>query len=231
MTPIEQIYHSGVKLPKSYFEKYKKVPTFPGNKTTGGWNKTDGWRDHDFPRVWCMLDFIEWTKDLDLSGNIGYTDENDPELEFLQDKFEKHALIKYPPYDLHNEIKISENDKLDFFLFSQTLEHLYNPQLALKNIRNLMKPGGLVFTSVPTINIPHLTPTHFAGFTPMGLAMLFIVSGFEILNIGQWGNYDYICKMFKDHHWPDFYELANENGEVTNEERNCCQCWTLARAI
>ena len=89
MTPIELIYHNGIKLPKSYFEKYKKVPPFPGGKESGGWNKNDGWKGHDFPRVWCILDFIEWTKNIKLSGNIGYTDKNDPELEFIQDKFEK----------------------------------------------------------------------------------------------------------------------------------------------
>ena len=71
---------------------------------------------------------------------------------------------------------ISKTDEgFDFFLFSQTIEHLYNPHLAIRNIRNAMKPSGLVFTSVPTINIPHMTPVHFGGYTPMGLASMFIL--------------------------------------------------------
>lgn len=229
MSSIEQIYYNHAKLHPSYFEKYKMVPEYPGKRDSGGWNRHDGWRGHDFPRVWCILDFIEWTKEIDLSGHIGVTDEEDPELEFIESSFDKRTLLQYPPHDLHQ--KIQTDEKFDFFLFSQTIEHLYNPQLAIQNIRNVMKPSGLVFTSVPTINIPHMTPAHFGGLTPMGLAVLFILNGFEILKMGQWGNYDYISKIFDQHTWPDFYELSDENGEVTNEENNCCQCWILARAV
>lgn len=229
MNIIEQIYYNDVKLHPSYFEKYKKVPEYPGQKESGGWNKHNGWRGHDFPRVWCILDFIEWTSQIELSGHIGVTDDEDPELEFVENRFSKKTVLSYPPYDLHEEIKTDEN--FDFFLFSQTIEHLYNPYLAIRNIRNVMKPSGLVFTSVPTINIPHMTPVHFGGYTPMGLASMFILNGFQVVKMGQWGNHDYISKIFEKHTWPDFYELANENGEVTNEERNCSQCWILARAI
>jgi hypothetical protein len=87
-----------------------------------------------------------------------------------------------------------------------------------------------VFTSVPTLNIPHSTPIHFGGFNPMGLAMLFISNGFEILEIGQWGNYDYIQKLWKTHIWPSAVELM-KNGIVSNEEKNVCQCWILARKM
>jgi|TARA_R110000824_G_scaffold155445_3_gene328174 SAM-dependent methyltransferase len=230
---INNLYNHRVRLPQSYFKKYEKVPEFPGKKDSGGWNRRDGWKGHDFPRVWCILDFIEWIEEYNahtsLGGHIGFTCPDDPELEFVEGYFEKKSLIQYPKFNLHNEIEVPE--KFDFFLFSQTLEHLYNTQLAIKNIKNAMNQNGLVFTSVPTINIPHMTPVHFGGLTPMGLAALFAINGFEVLKIGQWGNHDYICKMFGNHRWPDFYELSNENGEVSNEERNCCQCWILARAL
>jgi hypothetical protein len=65
-------------------------------------------------------------------------------------------------------------------------------------------------------------------FTPLGLAMLFRTAGFEVIEIGQWGNYEYIQKLFGSHTWPSFTELQH-NGKVTNEERNVCQCWILAR--
>jgi len=44
MNIIEQIYYNDVKLHPSYFEKYKKVPEYPGQKESGGWNKYNGWR-------------------------------------------------------------------------------------------------------------------------------------------------------------------------------------------
>jgi SAM-dependent methyltransferase len=132
----------------------------------------------------------------------------------------------YPPYDLHN---ISENikDEFDFFLFNQTIEHLYNPFEAIQQIYKIIKPGGYVFTSVPTINIPHNTPIHFNGFTPMGLAMLFKTANFEIIEMGQWGNINYITTLFSTHDWPGLNTLNN----ISNEEKNVCQCWILARKL
>ena len=60
----------------------------------------------------------------------------------------------------------------------------------------------------------------------MGLALLFNSVGFEIIEIGQWGNYDYINKLFKIHKWPD-YTMVNHN----NEEKNVVQCWILAKKL
>ena len=138
------------------------------------------------------------------------------------------TLLSYPPYDLHT---ISEHyqNAFDFFIFNQTIEHLYQPFEAMKQVYEIVKPGGYVFTSVPTINIPHNTPIHFNGFTPMGLAMLFHTAGFEIIEIGHWGNYEYIKQAWAGSHcWPGYDQLQHNN-MVTNEERNVCQCWILAK--
>ena len=73
-------------------------------------------------------------------------------------------------------------------VFSQTMEHLYDPLLALVNIFKVTKEGGHVFTSAPCLNIQHMTPFHYYHYTPMGLATLFVMAGFEIVEFGQWGN-------------------------------------------
>ena len=104
-------------------------------------------------------------------------------------------------------------NEFDFFIFSQILEHLYNPFEAVKQIYEIVKPGGYVFTSAPTLNIPHITPIHFNGFTPMGLAMLFKTANFEIIEIGQWGNYEYISKLWDSHQWLG-YDKLHKNNEV-----------------
>jgi SAM-dependent methyltransferase len=223
---INDIYESKVKLPAHYFTKHTKLPPFPGTGRFGGWT---GWEGHDYPRTRCILDFMEWTPSI--SGeHLAYTCNSDPELEFIYDKFKKRTELSYPEYDLHNLPK-ELNNTFDFFLFNQTLEHLHHPFLAMQNINKILKTGGWVFTSVPTINIPHMTPSHFSGFTPMGLALLFMHSGFEVIKLGQWGNYNYLSKLFLNHSWPDVNELKDSNGEVPNEEKNCCQCWVLAKKI
>jgi len=219
---LNYIYHNKVKLPPSYFKKYESVPPCPVKKYNYDWG------NHDFPRTWCILDFIEWTNKHNITiEHLGYT-ADDPELEFILPS--KKTLISYPQYDLHT-VSNHFNNEFDFFLFNQTIEHLYNPFEAVKQIYNTLKPGGYVFTSVPTLNIPHLTPIHFNGYTPMGLAMLFKSSNFEIVEIGQWGNFDYIAKLWNTHSWPGYYNLRNNNNIVVNEERNACQCWILARKI
>jgi SAM-dependent methyltransferase len=219
---IYKLYNDKVKLPDYYFNKHKIVPNCP----VKCWNYS--WSNHDFPRVWCILDFIEWINKYNININhLGYTSDGDPELEFINPL--KKTLVSYPPYDLHN-ISNNFNNEFDFFLFNQTIEHLYNPFNAIKEIYKIIKPGGYVFTSVPTLNIPHMTPIHFNGYTPMGLAMLFKTANFEIIEIGQWGNFDYISKLWNKHEWPG-YDKLNVNNIVTNEERNVCQCWILARKI
>ena len=219
---LNKLYVDKVKLPESYFNKYTHLPNCPVIR----WNYN--WSNHDFPRNWCILDFIEWNNKYNINiQHLGYTGDNDPELDFITPL--KKTLVSYPAYDLHN-ISTHFKNEFDFFLFNQTIEHLYNPFEAIKQIYEIVKPGGYVFTSVPTINIPHMTPIHFNGFTPMGLAMLFKTSNFEIIEIGQWGNFDYISKLWGTHSWPG-YESLNHNNVITNEERNVCQCWILARKI
>jgi SAM-dependent methyltransferase len=220
---LEKIYHEKVKRPDEYFTRYETLPDCPVEM----WNYR--WGNGDFPRTWCVLDFRDWIQKHGIRAqHLGYTCNGDPELEFLEAS--KKTLFSYPRYDLHKPIVLENNDQVDFFLFNQTLEHLYHPLQAMKNIHSILVPGGYVFTSVPTINIPHMTPVHFGGMTPMGLAVLMILAGFEIVEMGQWGNYEYLQKLFSTHKWPG-YDQLHHNGRVVNEERNVCQCWILCRKI
>ena len=215
---LHNIYLRHVKLQESYFKKYEKIPECP----IKSWNYS--WGDNDMPRAFIVLDFIEWVNKYNIhSKTLGYTSDTDPELEFLP--HDNKTLIEYPPNDLHS---IKYDQEFDFFLFNQTIEHLYNPFIAVKNIYNSLKEGGYVFTSVPTINIPHMTPIHYNGYNPMGLALLFLSCGFEIVEIGQFGNFKYIQHIFAHHEWIGYNSL-NTNGRIVNEERNVACCWILAR--
>lgn len=216
---LTELYDTIVKKPESYFTKYELLPSCP----VKAWNYD--WSGHDFPRTWCILDFREWITTHNINpDHVGYTS-NDPELEFLP--YKTKQLVEYPPYDLHT-IGTQFYKWFDFFLFNQTLEHLYNPYIAVESLYKTIKPGGYVFTSVPTLNIPHMTPIHYGGYNPMGLAILFVSAGFEIVETGQWGNFEYIQQLWSTHWWPG-YETLQKNGRVTNSERDVCQCWILAR--
>jgi len=215
---IQEIYEKKVKLPVSYFTKYLEVPPCP----LKSWDYQ--WGNNDCPRIFIVLDFKEWVEKYKIQPEqMACTYEFDPELELIS--YKNLTVLTYPPHDLH---AINFMQQFDFFLFNQTIEHLYNPLFAIQNIFRSLKPGGYVFTSVPTINIPHLTPFHYGGYNPMGLALLFISAGFEILEIGQFGNLRYIEYIFKNQGWGG-YDTFNINGQIENEENNVCQSWILAR--
>jgi hypothetical protein len=59
----------------------------------------------------------------------------------------------------------------------------------------------------------------------MGLAMLFKSANFEIVEMGQWGNFEYIQKMWYMFDWPSLDKLKN----IRNEEKNVSQCWILVK--
>ena len=214
---IQRIYKNIVKKDNSYFNK--GLPKCPIKKWHYSWNGKDA------PRNFCIRDFQEWVKkhNLEKPKNLGYTCESDPELEFLNPE----KKVSYPYKDGNNDLHNFEvEEKHDFFMFHQTLEHVYNPWKVVENIGKNVSPGGYVFTSVPTINIPHSTPFHFTGIYPMGLALMFISAGFEIVETGQWGNCKYITTIFSSHNWPDVRTTG-----IKNEERNVAQCWILAKKL
>ena len=200
---INELYNSKVKLNTSYFTK--KLPQCP----LKCWNYS--WKGHDAPRCLCVIDFIEWVKKYNLTHVkvLNVLSKGDPELEFVKaDKINEFSYEK-EGHDLHN---FHNKEKCDFFIFNQTIEHLYNPFICIKNIYENLNYKGYVFTSVPTNVIPHSTPIHFANWTPMGLAMLFKTNGFEIKEMGQWGNKNYIHYSYGNRHdFPDIIKCGSNN--------------------
>lgn len=187
------------------------------------------WDTRDYPRAVSLLDFNDWINKYSIKPkNLAYTYKDDPELKIIT--ADNYFDLEYDPIkgsgDLH---ELDDLEVYDFFLFNQTLEHLYNPFVCVKNIHRSLISGGYVFTSVPTINIPHSTPIHFNGFNPMGLFMLFKTCGFDVLEIGQWGNLEYIKNIFSNHSWPGYRALYP--GGIKNEEENVVSCWILAKKI
>ena len=225
---VRTIHTNVVKKDISYISKYdvldQKLINFLDNIFSHDNYK---WDSRDYSRVRTILDFKEWVEKYKIvSKNLAYTYIDDPEMKLLE--FNNSTLIEYNSINLSGDLHdLNHYEKYDFFLFNQTLEHLYNPFLSVSNIYNSLVDGGYVFTSVPTINIPHSMPIHFNGFTPIGLAMLFKSCGFEVLEIGQWGNYEYLTKLFLNHQWPGYKDLS-DNG-IKNEERNVVNCWILAK--
>jgi hypothetical protein len=91
---------------------------------------------------------------------------------------------------LSKENLINFKNSFDFILVNQVLEHLPNPKKIIDEIYLLLKPGGIMFISVPyakrSSNIigkgPFQPLEHINCFTPNSLKKLLEKSNFTIIN-------------------------------------------------
>lgn len=208
-----------------YNNRYSKTK-LPENKKNWKW---DG---KDFPRIPAILEFERYVEKYNLKSNhlLSFNSYDDPEIEYLA--YEKMTNFNYEDnkidYDLHT-LNIPKSD-YDFVLLNQTIEHLYNPHLCLHNIYEVLSDGAYIYANMPTVNKQHTLPLNFTtGLTPIGLATLFKSVGFEVLEVGQWGNPEYIYTIFSPHcppfYWPDYNVLSS----TVNNFNTPAQCWILAR--
>ena len=218
---IVELYNKHVCKSNEYYRKandeYHKLSNLEKSK----------WFPKDFPRLASTFDFKEWVEKYNLKhvGKLLSTCATDVELEYIT--YDNITISDYSTnknYDLHT-IDLGEKD-YDMIIFNQTLEHLYNPFIAMKNLFDHLKPGGYLYTTVPTINIPHMVPFHFWGMTPTGLCGLGASVGFNVLECGYWGNLSYINHIFTHFGWPNTSDIMI-NGMIENVDHCQSQTWSL----
>jgi SAM-dependent methyltransferase len=71
----------------------------------------------------------------------------------------------------------------DFAICTAVLEHLEEPEQALREAFRVLKPNGIAIYSVPFIWHLHEEPRDFYRFSKYGLRYLFEKTGFEILEL------------------------------------------------
>ena len=224
---ITDIYnkHIAINYTKEYVNRYVPLPLQLNNKE---WK----WEGKDFPRIISLLEFARFIKEYDRTFNsvLSFNGNKDPEYEYLKYKNRYNYSYKddVDKYDLHN-LQLDRSD-FDFVMLNQTLEHLYDPISALKNIYKHLSDGAIFYANVPCNSIPHTTPFHYyTGITPSGLGALIKLAGFEILEIGQWGNVEYFKQMF-DNKWSDYKHMYKLTDHVGHNDLNCpiiTWCWAI----
>ena len=226
---IHELYKEYVQV--NYTEEYKKryvpLPVYKNNKK---WK----WEGKDFPRVISLLEFERYIDKYQFQINdlLVFNGKDDPELEYLDGRIKNIHCYNYEDdinnHDLHS-LSLDKKD-FDFVCLNQTLEHVYNPYQCLKNIQDHIKVGGYLYMNVPACNAPHSEPFHYyTGYTPMGLVALTHQLGFKILEVGQWGNEEYMVKLWtRRPGWSDYSELTNPG---LNETQNPVITWILLQKV
>jgi SAM-dependent methyltransferase len=208
---INEIYEKFVKCNHTdeYDNRYNPLPLEHNNKN---WR----WENKDFPRVIALLEFKRYMEKYNFFFDevLSFNDFGDPEYEYLKYKNRTNIVYEQDPEnnDLHT---LNLNKKFDFAMLNQTIEHLYDPITALKNVYNHLNDGGIFYANVPANNLPHCDPFHYyTGITPVGLGAIAKAAGFEILEIGQWGNKEHLHKLF-DIGWIDYTQMSSIKNDIT----------------
>ena len=227
--PNQRAWRQGV--PAAYFTKYANIDAAIENARfiTG----------HDvgavarFPgRLFSMLDFVQW-------GEVyGYRDcesllvmHQDPELLLVTKRCRSSAVMRSfrDGYDLHEPLRTGGHDLA--FLF-QTLEHLYDPVRGLAMVRDALRPGGVVFTSVPALNHVHMEPVFYTMPSPWGLAMWCGLAGLQVVAVGQYGSKQNIENIAEyTTWWPRWqtYYKKERVPQMINDPDRPCDVWVLAK--
>ena len=83
----------------------------------------------------------------------------------------------------------AKDSEFDCALCTAVLEHLEEPEMALKECWRVLKRGGIAIYSVPFIWHLHEEPRGFYRFSKYGLKYLFGKVGFEIVEIKSLSNF------------------------------------------
>jgi len=82
------------------------------------------------------------------------------------------------------ELPLLENSA-DIIINKAVLEHIPNPEQVIDEIYRILKPGGMIYTSVPFMQGFHASPFDFSRFTEKGIKVLH--NKFEEIEVGIWG--------------------------------------------
>ncbi|MGB9592462.1 MAG: methyltransferase domain-containing protein, partial [Candidatus Kryptoniota bacterium] len=81
------------------------------------------------------------------------------------------------------DMNMIESCTYDSAICLEVLEHVPNPQQAIKEIHRILKPSGIVIISVPHLSRLHNIPHDYFRFTIYGITYLLQSAGFEIIDI------------------------------------------------
>jgi SAM-dependent methyltransferase len=106
----------------------------------------------------------------------------------------------YPAHDfLCDILEIPGTSIADLILCTEVLEHIPNPIAALKKMKELTKPGGIIIITVPFASLMHQAPYWFqSGLSPYWFQYWSEEIGIEIQELTVYG--DYIDVMIQEAH-------------------------------
>jgi len=102
------------------------------------------------------------------------------------------------------------SESVDAIFLGAVLEHLHNPNVAVKEMHRSLKKGGMLFADTPFLQEYHGYPHHYQNFTLTGHRYLFESNGFEIVktgvSVGPVYTLIHLTLMFVRNYFPSFLQ-------------------------
>lgn len=115
---------------------------------------------------------------------------NMPFKEFLLDLVNTYDSLDLWPYSEEvtyvgdiQDMSMIDSAAYDSAICLEVLEHVPDPQRAIREIYRILKPSGILVISVPHLSRIHNAPYDYFRFTSYGLAHLLRSVGFNIVDI------------------------------------------------
>ncbi len=139
-------------------------------------------------------------------------------------KWADYANPPFPNFDICLNVL---PEQFDVILMDQVLEHVTEPDEALKNCNRMLKDGGYLWISVPFMYPYHPGPLDCWRFSKTGLRILLTKAGFkcEESSIDAWGNSRCLAATAIGGYDPEY----QHGMDLTNDEKVPMVVWALVR--
>ncbi|MEE9543043.1 MAG: class I SAM-dependent methyltransferase [Thermodesulfobacteriota bacterium] len=100
-----------------------------------------------------------------------------------------------------------KGSSFDSVICTEVLEHVSEPETALREIFRVLRPGGNFYITVPMLGCLHYEPHDFFRYTKYGLMHLLEKTGFKVTALKPFGGlFSFICVRFSE----TFYNFLNK---------------------
>jgi len=87
-------------------------------------------------------------------------------------------------------IPLNDNSQ-DWVIITEFLEHYFDTKHILNEIHRVLKPGGKIFFTVPSLYVLHEVPYDYHRFTYYSLEKYLQITNFKQIEISPLGNFNY----------------------------------------
>ncbi|RLD81087.1 MAG: hypothetical protein DRJ10_06620 [Bacteroidetes bacterium] len=101
------------------------------------------------------------------------------------------------------------DNHFDSVFSSEVLEHIFEPDLILKEINRILKPGGKALFTLPFAWNEHEVPNDYARYTSFGIKYLFEKHGFKVIKQIKAGHMSVVIAQLRSLYVYEF--LASKN--------------------